>query len=208
MNPAYSPEELAKEWKVSTMTIYKLLSKGVLPHFRVGRHYRIPADYLDAYMRKTGNLDQFAPVAGLPRVEIPRAAEDFVQLVKQSPAELLQNVVTITLFGSYARGTPHGDSDIDVLLIVRTLNRKVQEWVATLSDQAMSQGNYSELLSVMRMSESHWKTQRTLATPLYRAVTGEGVTLWPKSTSSAPIKSAPIGYPISKTIYPNKTNST
>lgn len=191
MNPTYSPEELAQEWKVSTMTIYKLLSKGMLPHFRVGRHYRIPADYLDAYMRKTGNLEQFARVALRPHAEIPQAAESFVHLIQHAPQEARENVMAAILFGSHARGTIHGDSDIDILLIVHTLDRNVQEWVAQLSDQAMAKGNYSEFLSVMRMSESHWHQQKKWATPLYKSVSREGITLWPKSTSSSPIKGAP-----------------
>lgn len=182
MNPTYSPEELAQEWKVSTMTIYKLLSKGVLPHFRVGRHYRIPADYLDAYMRQTGNLDRFARVASHPRIKIPKAADTFVKLVKKESDAARKNIISITLFGSCARGTETNESDIDVLIIVRKLDRRVQAWVADLSDRAMAAGDYSEFLSVMRMSEAHWRQQKKLATPLYKTVSQEGIVLWPKSS--------------------------
>lgn len=180
MIPTYSPEELAQEWKVSTMTIYKLLSKGVLPHFRVGRHYRIPADYLDAYMRQTGNLDRFAPVSSHPRIEIPKAADVFVKLVQKESDAARKNIISITLFGSCARGTETDESDIDVLIMVRKLDRRVQAWVADLSDRAMAAGDYSEFLSVMRMSEAHWEEHQKMNTSLYKSIVQEGITLWPK----------------------------
>ncbi|MBI5299893.1 MAG: excisionase family DNA-binding protein [Deltaproteobacteria bacterium] len=176
MNTLYTPEELAKLWKVSKMTIYKLLSQNKIPHFKVGKAYRIPQDHLDLYMKKEGNLASFDP---LPTHTIPKVAENFVTLLKKEPIGQIKNVVKIILFGSYARGTPHADSDVDLLLVVKILDSKTEHWVASLSDKAMAANDYTLLLSVLRMSEAHWQKQQALQTPLFEEIKKEGILLWP-----------------------------
>lgn len=52
----YTPEELAQLWKVSTMTIYKLIRQNKIPHFKVGRSYRISEEGARIYMEREGNL--------------------------------------------------------------------------------------------------------------------------------------------------------
>lgn len=45
-------EEVARELRVSKMTVYRLCHDGSLDHVRVGRSYRIRRSVLDAYLRR------------------------------------------------------------------------------------------------------------------------------------------------------------
>jgi excisionase family DNA binding protein len=38
--------------RVSTMTVYRLIKTGDLPASRVGHSYRLPADEVEAYLRR------------------------------------------------------------------------------------------------------------------------------------------------------------
>lgn len=42
--------EVARELRVSTMTVYRLVQAGELPAFRIGKNYRIKRNDLDAYL--------------------------------------------------------------------------------------------------------------------------------------------------------------
>lgn len=176
MDKTYTPEELAKLWKVSTMTIYKLLGQQKIPHFRVGRAYRMTPEHLRQYALHTGNASLFTATT---TPIVPPAAKQFVQLIKKAPAEKRKNIQLVRLFGSYARGTPHSDSDIDVLVVAKRLDQLTEDWLIRLCEQAMEMGGYEELLSLITWSTAHWERNERLKTPIFESIASEGITLWP-----------------------------
>lgn len=48
---AYTVEEVAEILKVHTRTVYRMLERGELRGFQVGRLWRIPQDSLETFMR-------------------------------------------------------------------------------------------------------------------------------------------------------------
>lgn len=184
----YSPEDLAQEWKVSLLTIYKLLNRNKIPHFRVGRAYRIPQKYLESYMRREGNLALFEKE---PPFVFPGEIQILLSLLKKEPKKMKDRVLEIRLFGSHARGQAHSDSDIDVLMIVKKLDSKTDRWIASLSEKAMAAADYSQLISILRMSKKHWERHQKLNSPLYEEIKRDGKKLWPNLKSSNPIASGP-----------------
>ena len=50
----FTPDALAERWGVSAATIRKQCDRGTIPHFRLGEHYRIPADVVDRI--EVGNI--------------------------------------------------------------------------------------------------------------------------------------------------------
>lgn len=48
-----SVDEVAAELRISRMTIYRLVNKGLLPAHRVGRSIRVRERDMDAYLRST-----------------------------------------------------------------------------------------------------------------------------------------------------------
>lgn len=177
MSIIYTPEELAKVWKVSTMTIYKLIGQNKIPHFKVGRAYRIPEEYLQAYTQKEGNLKKFISVSG-PR--IPEVVTHFLNFLEKEPKAKQKNVLEVKLFGSYARGEATKDSDVDLFLLLEKADRNIEHWVYHLGELAMEAGDYNDFLSSLIMEQEHWKKQERLKTPLFRAIEQEGILLWPK----------------------------
>jgi excisionase family DNA binding protein len=45
--------EVAAAMRVSKMTVYRLVHGGDLPAVRVGRSFRVPADAVDEYLRRS-----------------------------------------------------------------------------------------------------------------------------------------------------------
>jgi excisionase family DNA binding protein len=45
--------EVAAAMRVSKMTVYRLVHGGELPAIRVGRSFRVPADAVNDYLRKS-----------------------------------------------------------------------------------------------------------------------------------------------------------
>ena len=52
-------EEIAKELRVSKMTVLRAIHRGELKAFRVGRSFRIPEREFGKYLRNAFDLDQF-----------------------------------------------------------------------------------------------------------------------------------------------------
>lgn len=177
MSIIYTPEELAKLWKVSKMTIYKLIGQNKIPHFKVGRSYRIPEEHLKAYAEREGNLGKFLlkknPV-------VPEVARHFIDLLKKEPKAKQKNVLEVKLFGSYARGEETKDSDVDLFILFEKVDRGIEHWIYHLDELAMEAVDYNDFLSPLLMEQEHWKKQERLKTPLFRAIEQNGILLWPK----------------------------
>lgn len=177
MSIIYTPEELAKLWKVSTMTIYKLIQQNKIPHFKVGRAYRIPEEYLKAYAEREGNLTKFLSKRG---TVVPEVAKHFLDLLKKEPKAKQKNILEIRLFGSYARGEATKDSDVDLLMVLEKKDRSAEHQIFHLTELAMEAVDYNDFLSPLMMEREHWKKQEHLKTPLFRAIEQDGILLWPK----------------------------
>lgn len=54
-NLSYTTEEVAKLLKVSKLTVYHLIKKGMLPAYRIGRQMRIEAKDLEAFKERRKN---------------------------------------------------------------------------------------------------------------------------------------------------------
>ncbi|TWH51614.1 helix-turn-helix domain-containing protein [Sporomusa sp. KB1] len=49
----YTAEEVAALLKITRFTVYKMINRGELPGYRIGREFRIEAADLDAFIRKS-----------------------------------------------------------------------------------------------------------------------------------------------------------
>ena len=49
MTQTYTVPELAKRWKVHTVTIYRMLERRELPGFKIGKAWRIAAATVTAF---------------------------------------------------------------------------------------------------------------------------------------------------------------
>ena len=52
--PVYTAPELAKRWKCSTDSVYRLIKSGKLKAFRIGQDYRIRESEIEKYEEEGG----------------------------------------------------------------------------------------------------------------------------------------------------------
>lgn len=106
-------KELSSYLKLSEMMIYKLAQRGEIPAAKVGSAWRFSQDEIDRWLlRGTRTSSEIAGPAG-------EALSDFIRAVKE---EYKEHFVTAILFGSYARGDAHPDSDIDILIVLKDVD--------------------------------------------------------------------------------------
>jgi len=81
----------------------------------------------------------------------------------------------ITLIGSKARGNSDAESDIDVVLVLRRLDSRLQTEVFEMCFDISLRNDV--LLQPVLYSEKEFKSPLTRATPFYQAVIAEGIQL-------------------------------
>lgn len=165
----YSPEELAKKFKLSLSSIYKLVRSEEIPSIRLGKIYRIPESDLKNALakRKSGARAAF---------RIPEAAKKFLTLLESSPVN--KTVQEVYLYGSHARGDFDPESDIDLCVVVARLDLKTRNLISSLAEKAMAATEYQELLSVREKNLESWEKMKRENYPLVQNILREGIPLW------------------------------
>jgi predicted nucleotidyltransferase len=108
------------------------------------------------------------------------ALRDFVERVT---ARLPGRVESITLYGSWARGTARPDSDVDVLVVV---DRRDQALLDVVFDSAVEVDlERLTLLSVKVCPQARLEEMRRIGDPFLASVVAEGRTLWTRTSKGA-----------------------
>ena len=103
--------------------------------------------------------------------------ESLETLVQRLYARYDDQIQSVVLFGSKARGDAKGDSDIDVLVVLTNddpyLRSKIRRLAARVSLE------YDILISLFAVGRSHWENLSGYRFPIYQAIQAEGITLTP-----------------------------
>lgn len=179
MEKYYTPEELARQFKLNRMTIYRFLRSGKIPSVRIGKSYRISESHLQNWL-----------VGQKPQITIPKVVLEFLRLLQQSQF-LKEKIVYVILFGSHARGDANENSDIDLLIIEKDLTQEEHDQILDfLTDAELT---CEDDISLMTRTEEEWKQMQKTKSGLYQQLLKEGYALWPRKTPMQKLmKSEPL----------------
>ncbi len=159
-----TPEQVAEKLQLSITTIYNLIKAQDLPAIRLGKCYRIAQSAL------AHRLGQQVPT-------IPPAVTRLVERLRASTlAPLIEQVI---LFGSQARGEAVASSDIDLLLVLKTVSPKHRALLWQIEEEVDAEFGYVHQMEVLKFTQAEWAMQKREHTGLYRNVEQEGIALWP-----------------------------
>jgi len=107
------------------------------------------------------------------------ALEEYLRRLRQ---EYEDQVLRVTLFGSKVRGDFDEESDVDLLIVIRSDDRCTYRPIERMgTDIALK---YGVVLSELIMGPRRYELNRQYRSPLYRNIEREGVELWMKTPAS------------------------
>lgn len=98
------------------------------------------------------------------------------ELVKGMVSILQDNVISIVLYGSVARGTNTWESDVDIAILLRNpISRETRDQLDDFLGEMDLK--HDKLFSVIDITEKMFETWKN-AVPFYKNVSEEGIVLW------------------------------
>jgi hypothetical protein len=101
--------------------------------------------------------------------------------VEKSSVSVGDNLLSIVLFGSYARGLASEESDIDVLILLEIERESDKELIRDIAYDLMWDGNFQFLLCLHFMELEHYQYLTKVGSLLLKNIHEEGVTIWQQS---------------------------
>lgn len=105
-------KDVASYLKLSEMMIYKLAQNGDIPSAKIGSAWRFSQTEIDNWL-----LAKTKTSSGLPE-SVQQVATELVHAFKD---KFKNNFVSAFIFGSYAKGTATNESDLDMLIVLKTI---------------------------------------------------------------------------------------
>jgi len=136
--------------------------------------YKLPSEPRVLYyppMNETENINQPSPLSHLTSDERSAIAEYMAQIGKRFPGRIL----SVTLFGSKARGDADAESDIDLLVLVDEESSSFRSELWRVASDVSLEHNV--VLSVRVYAQARWAECRRIRLPMYRAIVADGILL-------------------------------
>ncbi|MBM3236093.1 nucleotidyltransferase domain-containing protein [Candidatus Poribacteria bacterium] len=103
------------------------------------------------------------------------------RFVEKSSASVGNNLLSIVLFGSYARGSASTESDIDVLILLDVERESDKELIRDIAYDLMWDGHFQFLLCLHFMELAHYQYLTNIGSLFLKNIHEEGVTVWRQS---------------------------
>jgi predicted nucleotidyltransferase len=135
-------------------------------------------------MKLKSTVDEHDLRTALPgsRPEVWAAIAAYVRRVA---ADYAGEVLSITLYGSQARGEADSESDIDLFVVVRRDTPDLRQVLADLAWQV--QFEHDVVISDVIRSVDQLSRMQAMGFPFYRSVEEEGILLWKSTSEPTPV---------------------
>lgn len=151
--------------QVNEKTLYRLIRKDRMPAMKLGREWRFKKTLLDEWL-----------VRGM-REEVGQteSIQYLLKELRKTLAEVYRKRLRgVYLYGSAARGEMRRGSDIDVAVILDTLQNRWEELQKMSQRRAEISLRYGATVSLHLMAEKDWRSGKS---PLIENIRNEGVTV-------------------------------
>ncbi len=95
--------------------------------------------------------------------------------------ELGDELVSLILYGSHARGDARPDSDIDLFVVLRHMPEALQDKVYDVAYRAMWDADFAHVFSLYVTDVQHQERLRNHRASFWENVQREGRVLWPSA---------------------------
>lgn len=156
-------KELAKYLKLSEVMVYKLAQNGEIPASKIGSIWRFAQDEIDEWLMKNREPD-------IP-ANIKETVSDIVCKLKK---EFRENLSTVLIFGSFARGDASLDSDLDLLIVLKKIKEhwKTDKKIHEIVYSCTFEKDRAIVVSPLLISEVEFFTDRS---PVILNIRKEGI---------------------------------
>ncbi len=106
------------------------------------------------------------------------------EYVRRVSTDLVDAVVSITLYGSQARGEAEAESDIDLFIVVKRDTPAVREALADIAWQV--QFEHGIVISDIIRNLSQLRLMQARRFPYFQGIEREGILLWKNTSETMP----------------------
>ena len=157
-------KELAKYLKLSEIMIYRLAQNSEIPASKIGGSWRFSEETIDEWLTRQQVSQPFS-------TDIQSVIEGIVRALKSKYGDQLSSIY---VFGSFARGDADKDSDLDLLIVFSEIDEfwRIQKEVNELIYNNTFTKGISLVVATTIISESEFLTGQS---PLLINVRKEGI---------------------------------
>ncbi len=101
-----------------------------------------------------------------------------IEYLKRLEKQYGEQVVRVVLFGSKTRGDFDGESDLDLLVVIRSGDKHFREELERVGFEIDLE--YDVILSDMIVDLKRYELMQKIKEPLYQSIEKEGIDLWTK----------------------------
>lgn len=112
----------------------------------------------------------------------PAVQAALTEYVRRAATEHGDAVLSITLYGSQARGDADEESDIDLLVVVRQRTPALEERLSRLMGGL--QDEHGVVISALVFAEAEWRARQAQRFPFYQNVEEDGIVLYQGARAS------------------------
>ena len=114
----------------------------------------------------------------------PEVKQAIKAYVERMVSEFSDQVVSITLYGSQARGDAEPGADIDLFIVLQREVPALRQALAELAWQI--QFDYNVVISDLIRNASQLREMQVMRFPLYQNIESEGIVLWKNPSELMP----------------------